>query len=137
MKRGGLGVCALLCILSLAGCGGTAQPQSASDGADSPVAGKKVAYIMQMARSDIFEMWSQSARETAEGLGMEYDAFFCGGSDQQWRDTISRCAAEGYDGLLLSHGGQDYAYPFLRDLLEEYPQLKLVTFDTQFRDSSG
>ena len=137
MKRWIFGVCALLCALSLAGCGSTDQPQSASDGADSPVAGKKVAYIMQMARSDIFEMWSQSARETAQGLGMEYDAFFCGGSDELWQRTISQCASAGYDGLLLSHGGQDYAYSFLKDLLEEYPQLKLVTFDTQFRDSSG
>ena len=92
---------------------------------------------MQMAPSDIFQMWSQSAQETAEGLGMEYDAFFCGGSDAQWQDTISQCAAAGYDGLLLSHGGQNYAYTFLKDLLAQYPALKIVTFDTQFKDSSG
>lgn len=96
-----------------------------------------MAYIMQMAPSDIFQMWSQSAQETAEGLGMEYDAFFCGGSDAQWQDTISQCAAAGYDGLLLSHGGQNYAYTFLKDLLAQYPALKIVTFDTQFKDSSG
>ena len=132
MRRGKAGLCALLCAVLLAGCAGRAPSDSGS-----PVAGKKVAYIMQMAPSDIFEMWSQSARETAEGLGMEYDAFFCGGSDTQWRITIARCAAAGYDGLLLSHGGQDYAYSFLSDLLEQYPELKLVTFDTQFRDGSG
>ena len=137
MKRGTAGLCALLCALTLAGCGGTEQPDSAPAAVDSPVAGKKVAYIMQMAPSDIFQMWSQAAQETAEGLGMEYDAFFCGGSDAQWQDTVSQCAATGYDGLLLSHGGQNYAYTFLNDLLEQYPDLKIVTFDTQFKDSDG
>lgn len=130
MKRAVALLCALACLWMLPGC-------TAGRKDENPVAGKQVAYIMQMAPSDIFEMWSQSARETAEGLGMEYDVFFCGGSDEQWRDTISQCAAAGYDGLLLSHGGQDYAYPFLKDLLEQYPDLKLVTFDTQFLDSGG
>ena len=137
MKRWISGLCALLCTISLVGCGGTTQPDSTSTTADSPLAGKKVAYIMQMAPSDIFQMWSQSAQETAEGLGMEYDAFFCGGSDLRWQDTISQCAAAGYDGLLLSHGGQNYAYTFLKDLLQQYPDLKIAAFDTQFKDSSG
>ena len=137
MKRGIAGLCALACALFLSGCGRGVQPDSTPNTIGSPVAGKKVAYIMQMAPSDIFQMWSQSAEETAEKLGMEYDAFFCGGSDAQWQDTVSRCAAAGYDGLLLSHGGQNYAYTFLKDLLGQYPDLKIVTFDTQFRDSGG
>ena len=92
---------------------------------------------MQMAPSDIFEMWAQSAQETATALGMEFQAFFCDGSDEQWQDTVAQCAAEGYDGLLLSHGGEDYAYSFLSELLQQYPQLKIVTFDTLFKDSAG
>ena len=113
--------------LSLYGCGGGAKK----------VEDKKVAYIMQMAPSDIFEMWSDAAEETAERLGMEYTEFFCGGSDEQWQETIRQCAADGYDGLLLSHGGTDYSYTFLSGLLEEYPDLKLVTFDTIFEDENG
>ena len=93
MKRWLAAICAFLCGISLMGCSGTAEKETTSVTADSPVAGKKVAYIMQMAPSDIFQMWSESAQETAEGLGMEYDAFFCGGSDAQWQDTISQCAA--------------------------------------------
>lgn len=137
MKHWISGLLALLCAAALTGCAGTTQTESETSQTDSPVAGKKVAYIMQMAPSDIFQTWSQSAQETAEALGMEYDAFFCDGSDEQWQDTVAQCAAEGYDGLLLSHGGEAYAYPFLQDLLEEYPDLEIVTFDTQFKDSDG
>lgn len=140
MKRWHLLLAALLCAAVLAGCG---TPPAETTGEapvtteSSPVAGKKVAYIMLLAPSDIFQMWSQSAQETAEGLGMDYDVFFCNGSDQQWQDTITQCAQAGYDGLLLSHGGQAYAYTFLKELIAQYPELKIVTFDTQFLDSEG
>lgn len=137
MKHWISGLLALLCAAALTGCAGTTQTESETSQTDSPVAGKKVAYILQMTPSDIFQTWSQSAQETAEALGMEYDAFFCDGSDEQWQDTVAQCAAEGYDGLLLSHGGEAYAYPFLQDLLEEYPDMEIVTFDTQFKDSDG
>ncbi len=125
---------ALIFLFSIAGCPPKDDPKP---DADAPVEGKKVAYIMQMAPSDIFQMWCDSAQKTAEGLGMEFKAFFCDGSDTQWQKTVSQCAADGYDGLLLSHGGQDYTYTFLTDLLQQYPDLKIVTFDTLFQDSSG
>ena len=67
-----LTVAVMLC--SFAGC--SASDEKSPTVADSPVAGKKVAYIMQMASSDIFQMWSDAAEETAEGLGMEFQAFF-------------------------------------------------------------
>ena len=110
---------------------------SASQTTQSPLAGKRVAYVMQMASSEIFQLWSDAAAQTAQSLGMEYQAAFCGGSDQVWRDTITSYAQQGYDGLLISHGGQDYAYPFLQQLLQDYPHLKIVTFDTLFLDQQG
>ncbi|MCI8493405.1 MULTISPECIES: substrate-binding domain-containing protein [Anaerotruncus] len=157
---------ALAMLLTVAGCGGSnnaagaastpaannaapagdastpaasapADSAPAGDASASPVAGKKVAYIMQMAPSDIFQMWSEYAEKTAVGLGMEYQAFFCNGSDTNWQDTVSQCASGGYDGLLLSHGGQNYAYTFLTDLLKQYPDLKIATFDTPFKDNNG
>ena len=88
-------------VLALAGCA-AADQEPPVDADASPVAGKKVAYIMQMAPSDIFEMWAQSAQETATALGMEFQAFFCDGSDEQWQDTVAQCAAEGYDCLLYT-----------------------------------
>ena len=103
----------------------------------SPVAGKKVAYIMLMSPATIFQMWSDSFTTAAEKLGMEADTFFCADNAQTWQDTIAQCAAGGYDGLMVSHGGQEYAWQYLSDILAQYPDLKIVTFDTPFKDANG
>ncbi len=104
---------------------------------ESPVEGMKVAYIMEMSSATIFQMWSESFTETAEALGMTADTFFCGDNAETWQETIAQCAAGGYDGLMVSHGGQEYAWQYLSDILEQYPDLKIVTFDTPFKDAEG
>ena len=105
--------------------------------ASSPVKGKKIAYILNMASSEIFQLCSDQCVATAEKLGMICDVFFSDGDDTVFKDYITTCAADGYDGLFLSHGGQEYSYTFLDNLLKDYPDLKIVTFDTQFKDASG
>ena len=104
---------------------------------ESPVAGKKIAYIMLMSPATIFQMWSDSFEETAEKLGMTADTFFCADNAETWQSTIEQCAQGGYDGLMVSHGGQEYAWDFLSGILEQYPDLKSVTFDTPFKDANG
>ena len=107
---------------SSASSGGSATSTPASSDADastsgeastgtteSPVAGKKIAYIMLMSSATIFQMWSDSFTETAEKLGMTADTFFCSDNADTWKSTIEQCAQGGYDGLMVSHGGQEYA----------------------------
>lgn len=120
-------------ILLLTGCADGQQSETDS----SPVEEKKIAYILNMPSSDIFQLCADQCVETAQKLGMHCDVFFSDGDDTVFQNYISTCAADGYDGLFLSHGGQDYSYTFLTNLLEEYPKLKIVTFDTQFKDGSG
>lgn len=114
-----------------------AMATSAGEAAVSPVAGKKIAYIMLMSPATIFQMWSDNFKATAEALGMEADTFFCSDNAETWQDTIAQCAASGYDGLMVSHGGQEYAWQYLSDILAQYPDLKIVTFDTPFKDANG
>jgi simple sugar transport system substrate-binding protein len=38
---------------------------------------------------------------------------------------------------MVSHGGQEYAWDFLTGILEQYPDLKITTFDTPFKDANG
>ena len=140
-------------VLALAACGGGngnqnnqtpgsnggsssgSQQQTPNNGGDStasPVAGKKVAYIMIMPSATIFQMWANSCQDLAKALGATCDVFFCDGDFNKWQDTIRTCAAGGYDGLLVSHGNQDDSYVFLKEITEQYPNLKITCFDTQF-----
>ena len=64
---------------------------------------------------------------------MTADTFFCADNAETWQSTIEQCAQGGYDGLMVSHGGQEYAWDFLSGILEQYPDLKIVTFDTPFK----
>ena len=114
-----------------------AEEDAAAGPVESPVAGKKIAYIMLMSPATIFNMWSESFTETAEALGMTADTFFCADNAEEWQTRIEACAAAGYDGLMVSHGGQEYAWEFLSGILEQYPDLKIVTFDTPFKDENG
>ena len=109
----------------------------AEEAVESPVAGQKIAYIMYMTPATIFQMWSDEFESTAEALGMEADTFFCNDSADTWKNTIEQCAAAGYNGLMVSHGGQEYAWDFLIGILAQYPDLKIVTFDTPFKDANG
>lgn len=145
-------VCLVLLMSVLAGCGKKAEmgdggqsdrtqelvpAGNTSPAEKSPVSGKRIAYILNMSSSEIFQLCASQSVETAKKLGMTCDIFFSDGDDAAFQNYISTCAAGGYDGLFLSHGGQDYSYTFLTGLLEQYPDLKIVTFDTQFRDASG
>ena len=38
---------------------------------------------------------------------------------------------------MVSHGGQEYAWDFLKGILEQHPDLKIATFDTPFKDANG
>ena len=159
MKKRFLAVCltAAMAAASLAGCGSSASSQTTAAAAaeetqaesaataaeteaaaaettsgESPVAGKKVAYIMQLPSATIFQMWKDSCADLCNKLGVQFDFFFCDADPNKWQDTIRTCASAGYDGLLVSHGNQDGSYVFLKEITEQYPDLKIVTFDTQF-----
>ena len=97
---------------------------------NNPVAGKKVAYIMIMPSATIFQMWKDSCQKLCDALDVKFDFFFCDGDFNKWQDTIRTCASAGYDGLLVSHGNQDGSYVFLKEILEQYPKLKIVTVTT-------
>ncbi len=63
--------------------------------------------------------------------------FFADGDSDKFRKTLADCAENGYDGLFLSHGGEDYSYEFITDVSKKYKDLKIVTFDAVFKDKDG
>lgn len=123
---------AVIAVGALAGCAAN-EAQTTK----SPVEGSKTAYIINMPQSDIFTNCSEACAETAEKLGMTCDTFFTDGDNDKFKETVKDCAENGYDGLFLSHGGEDYSYELITNILAEYPDLKIVTFDTVFKNADG
>jgi len=129
----GLGACGNSSKSSLSGNSeSTVETSDIYVNLDNPVAGKKVAYVMLLPSATIFQMWKDSGQDLCEKLGVDYDFFFCDGDFNKWQDTINTCAQAGYDGILVSHGNQDGSYEFLSQVHEKYPDMSIVTFDTQF-----
>ena len=93
-----------------------------------------------MSSSEIFQLCANQCEETAEKLGMECDVFFSNGDE--W--TLWHCcnpsvrSPPAYGSSRSSHT-PDTPYPACQKLQYNlaHPELKIVTFDTQFRDASG
>jgi simple sugar transport system substrate-binding protein len=96
--------------------------------------GYRIAYILNVASSDIFQMAVSSAKETAEALGMTVDVYFTDTDNVKFQDFVNTCAGQGYDAMFLSHGNQETAYDLVTMLQEK--GIKVVCFDTQLTDAN-
>ncbi len=100
-----------------------------------PTEGKKIAYILNVSTTDIFQMAVAGAKETAEALGMTVDVYFTDVDNVKFQDYVNTCAGQGYDAMFLSHGNQETALDLVTMLEEK--GIKVVCFDTKFKDASG
>lgn len=144
---------ALVLVLSLAACAKTNDPAptkgaesnapAATEGAKAdapqaealPLEGKRIAYILNVVSSDIFQMAANAAKQTAEALGATCDVYFTDTDNVRFQDTVSTCANQGYDAMFLSHGNQETSFDLVTDLVSK--GIKVVCFDTQFVDATG
>lgn len=100
-----------------------------------PLEGKRIAYILNVVSTDIFQMAANAAKETAEALGATCDVYFTDTDNVRFQDTVSTCANQGYDAMFLSHGNQETSFDLVTDLINK--GIEVVCFDTQFVDASG
>jgi len=142
-------ILSLTMITALAGCGSSSstvssEPASQSSASASsavtetgslPTEGKKIAYILNVASSDIFQMAVQGAQDTAKALGMTVDVYFTDTDNVKFQDFVNTCASQDYDAMFLSHGNQETAYDLVNMLTEK--GIKVVCFDTKFVDAAG
>lgn len=96
--------------------------------------GYRIAYILNVASSDIFQMAAASAKETAEALGMTVDVYFTDTDNVKFQDFVNTCAGQGYDAMFLSHGNQETAFDLVSMLQEK--GIEVVCFDTQLTDAN-
>lgn len=111
------------------------ETEAAASDEELPLAGKRIAYILNVVSSDIFQMAATAAEETAEALGATVDVYFTDTDNVRFQDTVSTCANQGYDAMFLSHGNQETSYDLVSGLIEQ--GIEVVCFDTQFVDESG
>lgn len=145
-------VLALVLVLSICACAKTtttapaapATTPAATTGTDAkteapaealPLEGKRIAYILNVVSTDIFQMAVTSAKQTAEALGASCDVYFTDTDNVRFQDTVATCANQNYDAMFLSHGNQETSYDLVTGLVEK--GIKVVCFDTQFVDASG
>ena len=143
-------VLALALVLSLGACSKTTETKetTAKDAAATvpqetaaaqtdtlPLEGKRIAYILNVVSTDIFQMAANAAKATAEALGATCDVYFTDTDNVRFQDTVSTCANQGYDAMFLSHGNQETSYDLVTGLVEK--GIEVVCFDTQFVDASG
>lgn len=140
-------VLAALFVLSLCACAATkpAETTPANNVPDNsevpvqteelPLQGKRIAYILNVVSTDIFQLAAKAAKETAEALGATCDVYFTDTDNVRFQDTVSTCANQGYDAMFLSHGNQETSYDLVTGLVEK--GIKVVCFDTQFVDATG
>lgn len=139
---------ALTVMLSLCACTAN-EPTATAAPADSttktdvpavetgslPLEGKRIAYILNVVSTDIFQLAAKAAQETAKALGATCDVYFTDTDNVRFQDTVSTCANQGYDAMFLSHGNQETSYDLVTDLAKK--GIEVVCFDTQFVDASG
>lgn len=146
-------VLALVMVLSLAACAKSNAPAptqstqsntpAATEGAQTeapqaealPLEGKRIAYILNVVSTDIFQMAANSAKQTAEALGATCDVYFTDTDNVRFQDTVSTCANQGYDAMFLSHGNQETSFDLVTDLVSK--GIQVVCFDTQYVDANG
>lgn len=97
--------------------------------------GYKIAYILNGTATDIFKMAFDAAVEEGAAIGIKVDCFTADGDDLRFQDIINQCALQGYDGLFISHGKNDYSYDLIKPLADK--GIEIVTFDTVVKDPEG
>lgn len=104
------------------------------DSDDFTKKGYRIAYILNVASSDIFQMAVAEAKATAEALGMTLDVYFTDVDNVKFQDYVNTCAGQDYDAMFLSHGNQETAFDLVTMLREK--GIEVVCFDTQLTDAN-
>ncbi len=137
-------------LLALAACSGGSKPaasgQQAESGAsessgaaekpslegvpevfirDEPL---KIAVIRNLPSDDHTKQFLDGARREGESFGFVVDTFIADNDDAKFQELVAQAIAKGYDGLIISHGKQDYSYDMLKPAVDA--GIKVVTFDT-------
>lgn len=109
----------------LTGCN---QATSQSE-ASGEMKGKKIAVIRNLGSDDHTKQFIDGAKSQGEKLGLKVDTFLSNGNDAKFQQLVDQAILKKYDGIVLSHGKEDYSYDLVKKIADA--KIKVVTFDTK------
>lgn len=133
MKKIGLITLLLVFAITLAGCGSeeveNGEAETLIEGVPEGVqGGKKVAVIRNLPSDDHTVQFFDGARSEGEQFGFRVDTYLANNDDVRFQELVDQAIQGDYDGLIISHGKEEYSYDMIQPAIEK--GIHVVTFDT-------
>lgn len=140
MKRFTFFMMMLLTGILLVACGSDDGKSSKGDavieGVPEGVQGVKIAVLRNLASDDHTKQFLDGARKEGEALGFKVDTHIVENNDAKFQELVSQITMQDYDGIIISHGKEDYSYDMIKPAVEK--GIKVTLFDTvALKDSKG
>jgi len=135
MKRFGVSLMVLVVVLVLTACSSNSGNNARSDkneiieGVPEGVQnGKKIAVLRNLASDDHTKQFLDGARKEGEALGFKVDTHIVENNDAKFQELVSQITQQDYDGIIISHGKEDYSYDMIKPAVDK--GIKVTLFDT-------
>ncbi|MCD8510477.1 MAG: sugar ABC transporter substrate-binding protein [Bacillus sp. (in: Bacteria)] len=122
----------ILLVLGLVACNSDSDAGGAVENIDGVPegvqGGKRVAVVRNLPSDDHTVQFFDGARSEGESFGFHVDTFIANNDDVRFQELVAQAIQGNYDGLIISHGKEEYSYDMLAPAIEK--GLEVVTFDT-------
>ncbi len=95
----------------------------------------KIAVIRNVSNDDHTQQYLEGAVAEGNMLGFTVDTFVTNGNDNTMQETLQQAINSDYQGLIVSHAKEEYAYQLLKTARDK--GMQIVTFDTIMQDLEG
>ena len=123
----------LVLTIILVACGGDDSSTSSStekiEGVPEGVQGDvKIAVLRNLASDDHTKQFLDGARKEGESFGFKVDTHIVENNDARFQELVSQITQQDYDGIIISHGKEDYSYDMIKPAVDK--GIKVTLFDT-------
>ncbi|WP_107838454.1 sugar ABC transporter substrate-binding protein [Metasolibacillus meyeri] len=137
MKRLTIFLMLMLAVVALTACGSDkTEENTVIEGVPEGVQGVKIAVLRNLASDDHTKQFLDGARKEGESLGFKVDTHIVENNDAKFQELVAQITMQDYDGIIISHGKEDYSYDMIQPAVEK--GIKVTLFDTvALKDGKG
>ncbi|WCK55652.1 sugar ABC transporter substrate-binding protein [Aneurinibacillus sp. Ricciae_BoGa-3] len=121
----------LLAGMVVAGCGRPSGSATASAGAGGPLAGKRIALVMQMNLGTFSAQYISGVKEEVNKLGGQVTVFASDGDLAKMAANLDQAVAQHFDGILTDHGTPEALQKGVQDAVSK--GIPVVAFDADLK----